>query len=460
MYIVGQERRLVDPPSQVVAGVRTVTTNMDGRDALPRMSRPFAFVALSPAVTPSRARIRLFLKKIRRFSGDFLMHKLEISLEQSARKSEIIIGKGIRQKLGGLMPFEAPRRAGIISNERVFNLYGGEVVRSLKAEGCKTFVWLMPEGERYKSFRVLQKAVTFLSENQFERNDLVLGLGGGVVGDLAGFTAAIYLRGLPLSQVPTTLLSQIDSSVGGKTGINLPTGKNLVGAFHQPAAVFIDTETLFSLPPRELVSGFCEMVKQSLISDESLFDMTVACLEKTARQRDFLLTSEFENLIAAQCSFKASIVANDERESTARFDARSRRILNFGHTTAHALETVTNYRMFRHGEAVGYGMLVAGELSRNLGLLDTGDLKTLRDAVHLCGRLPRADNLNINQIMRALKHDKKSVAGQINWVLLEGVGRPKIVEGRFISAKSLRLSLQAGLRSLDRQKESSTNAHA
>jgi 3-dehydroquinate synthase len=375
------------------------------------------------------------------------MHRLEISLKQTARTSEINIGKGIRRKLGELIPFKSPRRVGIISNERVFGLYGREVVRSLKVEGCKPLVWQMPEGERYKSFRVLEKAVTFLSENQFERNDLVLALGGGVVGDLAGFSAAIYLRGLPLIQVPTTLLSQIDSSVGGKTGINLPVGKNLVGAFHQPAAVFIDTETLVSLPPRELVSGFCEMVKQALISDQSLFEKTVNCLENTGRQRDFLLTSEFEELIAAQCGFKAAIVTNDERESTERSDAKSRKVLNFGHTTAHALETITNYRVFRHGEAVGYGMLVAGELSRNLGLLDAGDLKLLRDAVHLCGPLPRADKLDLNQIIRALKHDKKSVGGEINWVLLEGVGRPKIVEGRFISAKSLRLSLRAGLRS-------------
>lgn len=382
------------------------------------------------------------------------MHRLEISLKQNARTSEINIARGIRRTLGKLIPLKTPRRVGIISNDRVFGLYGREVVRSLKAQGWQTLLWLMPEGERYKSFRMLEKAVTFLSENRLERDDLVLALGGGVVGDLAGFSAAIYLRGLPFAQVPTTLLAQIDSSVGGKTGINLPVGKNLVGAFHQPAAVFIDTETLVSLPPRELVSGFCEMVKQSLISDQSLFDKTVSCLQKTGAKRDFLFTEQFEDLIAAQCSFKASIVTNDERESTARSDAKSRRVLNFGHTTAHALETITNYRMFRHGEAVGYGMLVAGELSRNLGLLDAGDLRLLREAVHLCGPLPRADKLDINQIMRALKHDKKSVAGQINWVLLEGVGRPKIVEGRFISAKSLRLSLRAGLRALDRQKES------
>ena len=374
------------------------------------------------------------------------MHRLEISLKQEARKSEINIAGGIRRNLGQLLPLKPLQRVGLISNERVFGLYGREVVRSLKAAGFKPLEWLMPEGERYKSFPVLEKAVTFLSTNHFERDDLVMALGGGVVGDLAGFSAAIYLRGLRLAQVPTTLLAQIDSSVGGKTGINLPTGKNLVGAFHQPVSVFIDTETLSTLPRRELVSGFCEMVKQALISGPSLFEMTVGYLQKQHGKRDFLSSPDFEDLIAAHCGFKASIVANDERESTSRTDVKSRRILNFGHTTAHALETITNYRFFRHGEAVGYGMLVAGELSRNLGLIDSADLNSLREAVSLCGSLPRADNLDTNEIIRALQHDKKSVDGQINWVLLEGIGRPKIVEGRLISAKSLRLSLRGGLR--------------
>ncbi len=374
------------------------------------------------------------------------MHRLDISLNQQARKSEINIGPGIRRNLGQSLQVKPPRRVAIISNERVFQLYGREVKRSLKTAGFTTLEWLMPEGERYKSFRSLEKAVTFLSENRFERDDLVLALGGGVVGDLAGFAAAIYLRGLSLIQVPTTLLSQIDSSVGGKTGINLAGGKNLVGAFHQPASVFIDPATLVTLPPRELVSGFCEMVKQGLMANSSLLEKTVACLQKQAQDEDFLLSPEFEELIAAQCGFKASIVANDERESTSRTDTKSRRVLNFGHTTAHALETITDYRYFRHGEAVGYGMLVAGELSRNLGLIDSGTHDSLRDAVRLCGPLPRADHLDTNQITRALKHDKKSVGGQINWVLLEGIGRPKIVEGRLISAKNLRLSLRAGLR--------------
>ncbi|HEY3581842.1 MAG TPA: 3-dehydroquinate synthase, partial [Pyrinomonadaceae bacterium] len=369
----------------------------------------------------------------------------------------INIGRGIRQHLGQLLSStlpQPPRQVGIISNKRVFGLYGREVRRSLKRAGFKTFEWLMPEGERHKSFPVLEKAVEFLSEKRFERNDLVVALGGGVVGDLAGFAAAIYLRGIPVVQVPTTLLAQIDSSVGGKTGINLAVGKNLVGAFHQPVAVFIDTETLLSLPPRELVSGFCEMVKQALIADETLLSKTVECLREIARDQKFVASGDFAELIKANCEFKASIVANDERESTARSDAKSRRILNFGHTTTHALEAITKYRRFRHGEAVGYGMLVAGELSRDLGLLDAGDLQSLRNAVALCGSLPRADKLDVDQIIRALQHDKKSVDGKINWVLLKGVGRPKIVDGRLIGAGVLRRSLRAGLQRRARQTES------
>ena len=384
------------------------------------------------------------------------MQRLELSVNQSARKSEIFVGRGIRRDLGQHLSrafTKPPKRVGIISNNRVFKLYGREIVRSLKSAGFQSSSWLMPEGERYKSFSILEKAVKFLSENRFEREDVVLALGGGVVGDLAGFAAAIYLRGIPVVQVPTTLLAQIDSSVGGKTGINLPTGKNLVGAFHQPKVVVIDTETLMSLPPRELVSGFCEMVKHAFIADRALVNRTVASLHEVAREREAVLNEDFADLLFANCSFKASIVANDERESTSRSDNRSRRILNFGHTTAHALEAVTNYRVFRHGEAVGYGMLVAGELSRNLELLDSGDLESLREAVALCGPLPRADKLDLAAIIRALQHDKKSVDGQINWVLLEGVGLPKIVNGGLISARLLRLSLRAGLQRARRSKQ-------
>jgi 3-dehydroquinate synthase len=295
------------------------------------------------------------------------MHLLQISLKSNSRTSDIKIASGIRRDLGQLISdsdeFE-PGRVLIFSNKRVFDLYGKEVVASLRRNRLRVFEFLMPEGERYKSFRVLEHAVSFLGNNSFERNDLVVALGGGVVGDLAGFSASVYLRGVPIIQMPTTLLAQIDSSVGGKTGINLSVGKNMVGAFYQPPLVLIDTETLTTLPKRELVAGFCEMVKQSLVANKALFNTTTKLLAQAQNDRGVIHTSKFEALIAAHCEFKASIVANDEREATNRSDTRSRRILNFGHTTAHAIEAITHYKVFRHGEAVGYGILVAGEISK------------------------------------------------------------------------------------------------
>ena len=386
------------------------------------------------------------------------MHRLQISLNGIKRTSEIKIASGLRRQLGDLISKAknlTPRRVLLVSNERVFGLYGPDVVASLNRSSLKVFESLIPEGERYKSFRMLERTVSFLGDNRFERNDLVVALGGGVIGDLAGFSAAIYLRGIPFIQMPTSLLAQIDSSVGGKTGINLPVGKNMVGAFYQPPLVVIDTQTLATLPKRELVAGACEMVKQALVASKKLFNATVILLAQAKVDRDVIQSAEFANLIGAHCAFKGSIVANDERESTERVDAKSRRILNFGHTTAHALEAVTNYRVFRHGEAVGYGMLVAGEISRNLGLLETSELERLREGVRLCGPLPPADQLNMDQIIQSLQHDKKSVGGQINWVLLERIGSPRIVSGSQISAKLLRLSLRTGLQSIGRQKDKS-----
>jgi len=385
------------------------------------------------------------------------MHRLQISLDGNKRTSTISIGRGVRRELGSAISKSKafkPRRVLVISNKRVFQLYGKDVMQSLKRQGLQIFEWLMPEGERFKSFHVLEQAVMFLGNNGFERNDLVVALGGGVVGDLAGFTAAIYLRGVPFIQVPTTLLAQIDSSVGGKTGINLPVGKNMVGAFHQPPLVVIDVETLATLPKRELVAGFCEMIKHSLVASQELFESTTGLLREMKNDPGIIQRIEFEALIADHCRFKASIVANDERESPGRSDAKSRRILNFGHTTAHALEAVTNYRVFRHGEAVGYGMLVAGEISKHLGLLSKEKLELLREAVALCGALPKADYLDVNEIIRSLQHDKKSVGGEINWVLLENIGSPRIVPGSRIGRNVLRLSLNSGL------KDSETERHS
>ena len=361
---------------------------------------------------------------------------------------EIRIGRGILSEVGQATRAsigEQAKRVALISNKMVFPRYGSTVIKSLRASGFSVSDCLIGDGEPYKSLQMAERALHFLSKTGLERSDGVIALGGGVVGDLAGFVAAIYLRGVPFIQVPTTLLAQIDSSVGGKTGVNLPAGKNLVGSFHQPSAVVIDIETLASLPSRELVAGWCECVKQGAVGSRKLFKQTKDFLN-VFNSRGVLISPELEQLIAAHCAFKGSIVATDERESLARRDHRSRRVLNFGHTIAHALETVTNYRRFRHGEAVGHGMLAAGELSKNLGLLEQSELESLRQAVSLCGPLPSARDLDVSGIIAAIAQDKKRTAGHVQWVLLEKIGQPRIVDGKEIRAALLRKSIGAALR--------------
>ena len=376
------------------------------------------------------------------------MPRVQVHTKARPHKYEIIVGRDILSEAGGVardrLGAQAQRIA-LVSNKKVFLLYGARVMQSLKASGFSVSPSLVGDGERHKSLSTLKEVLSFLSEAGLERSDGVVALGGGVVGDVAGFAAAVYLRGVPFIQIPTTLLAQVDSSVGGKTGVNLLAGKNLVGSFHQPAAVVIDIQTLATLPARELVAGWCECVKQGAVSSRRLFKQTTDFLRKFQTQQ-VLISMQLEELIASHCAFKASIVAADEREDLARRDHRSRRILNFGHTIAHALEAVTKYRRFRHGEAVGQGMLVAGQLSKNLGLLEPSELELLRQAVTLCGPSPSASNLNLSAVIGAIAHDKKRAAGHVQWVLLERIGRPRIVDGKEISPLLLRKSVREALR--------------
>ena len=388
----------------------------------------------------------------------------QVSVRLPARENyEIEIGANTLSSVGDIarrvLPAHA-RRVVVVSNSRVFRLYGAGVVRSLqRAGGFRVSHWLMGDGERHKNLRTAERALAFFSESKLERSDAVVALGGGVVGDLAGFAASVYLRGIAFLQAPTTLLAQIDASVGGKTAVNTRAGKNLIGAFHQPRAVVISTETLLTLPRREMTAGWCEAIKQGAVGDARLYEQTrrflVAGVEnERARAGKSLPGSEPANrragelaaVIAAQCAFKAKIVAADEREDVGRTDARSRRILNFGHTTAHALEAVTHYRRFRHGEAVGYGMIVAAEISHRLGMLTASELESLRACIRLAGRLPRADDLDERAIWRAIASDKKSVGGEVRWVLLERIGRARIVGGREIPPRVVRAALRAALR--------------
>jgi 3-dehydroquinate synthase len=384
------------------------------------------------------------------------VRRVGVRVPERREKYEVIIGAGTLSRLGAVARHTlAPhaRRIVLVSNQTVYDLYGAPAVESLRAGGFKIEVLLIGDGERYKSLRTLQRALDAFHSAGLERSDAVVALGGGVVGDLAGFASAVYLRGVAFLQVPTTLLAQVDASVGGKVAVNTSGGKNLVGAFHHPRAVLIDTDTLHTLPARELTAGWCESVKQGAAGDARLFDETCGFLRNhSAGDATVSHGRRLEHLIAAQVAFKAGIVAGDEREDVGRTDHLSRRILNFGHTTAHALEAATRFRHFRHGEAVGYGMLVAGEISKRLGLLDASELELLRDGVRLCGRLPRADHLGEAEILSRLAHDKKSVGGHLKWVLLERIGRAAIVDGREIKRSILRASLRAGLRGVSSNK--------
>lgn len=301
--------------------------------------------------------------------------KVTVKLENNRHEYAVEIGRDLLGTSGVwarecLSP--KTRKIALVSNRKVFGLYGEGVRRALESQNFQTRVFLMKDGERHKNFRVLENLLEFFGENKLTRTDAVVALGGGVVGDLAGFAAAIFLRGLAFLQMPTTLLSMIDSSVGGKTGVNSSFGKNLIGAFHQPRGVLIDVKTLKTLPRRELVAGFCEAVKQAAIADRKLFNQTAEFAKNfsLSKFKNFFSDEKFvgalENLIAVQIAFKAKIVMQDERESVERSDGKSRKILNFGHTLAHALEKVTDYRRFKHGEAVGYGILFAAALSKNL----------------------------------------------------------------------------------------------
>ncbi|MDT4968510.1 MAG: 3-dehydroquinate synthase [Acidobacteriota bacterium] len=379
------------------------------------------------------------------------MQRVTVRLPQRKQQYDVIIGSGTLVGLGKLARRTlgpSPRRIVLISNRKVFGLYGVTASDSLNAAGFTVSKWMMGDGERFKSLATLEQALAFLSRVNLERSDAVIALGGGVVGDLAGFAAALYLRGIKFIQVPTTLLAQIDASVGGKTAVNTTTGKNLMGAFHHPRAVLIDTSTLRTLPARELTAGWCECIKHGAAGSRNLFEKTFRSLGEGYGSISTERARRIVALIAAHVAFKASIVAGDEREEVSRTDPSSRRILNLGHTVGHALEAATGYRRLLHGEAVGYGMLVAGEISTRLGLLDASELELLREAVRRCGRFPPMHNLNERDVLRRIRHDKKASGGQLKWVLLESIGRARIVDGREIGPAVLRVSLRAGLEGL------------
>lgn len=372
-----------------------------------------------------------------------------------AHKYEIHIGSNILSRLGDFTRTfvgEKAQRVCLVSNKKVFGLYGETAKRSLENANLTVSVFLMPDGERHKNLTILEKVLAFFTSQKLTRSDVVIALGGGVVGDLAGFAAAVFQRGLPFVQVPTTFLAQIDSSVGGKTAVNTAAGKNLVGAFHQPHGVLIDIATLKTLPLREMRAGLYEAVKHGAIANRMLFDQTQDILEKFPPQNfrrnleneNFRL--ELQNFIAANIAFKAQIVAGDAREDVEREDSHSRRVLNFGHTVGHALEKVTLYKRFKHGEAVGVGMVAAAEISQRIGKITEHELNLFSNIISLVGEYPRADDVAPKTVIEAFSHDKKASGNSFKWILLDGLGQATIADDKNISKEIVREAVSAALK--------------
>jgi 3-dehydroquinate synthase len=362
------------------------------------------------------------------------MRTIEVNL--GGRSYPVHVGAGLLEGIGQMIRDRLgrdPRCAILISNPTIDALYGAALRRSLRRAGFRALTFLIGDGERFKSLATAMSLYTFMIERGIERSDLIVALGGGVVGDLAGFVAATYLRGISFVQVPTTLVAQIDSSVGGKGGVNHRLGKNLIGAFHQPSLVIADVNALRTLPRRQMRAGMYEALKYGIIRDRSLFEWIGANLDRIWRFDQGSLAQ----LVGRCLEIKAEIVSLDERE------AGLRRILNFGHTVGHALEAVTNYRRFHHGEAVGHGMRAASRIAERMGLLDRASLAARDEAVARIGPLPRTSDLAIGDIILAMRRDKKSQAGRIAFVLPVEIGR--VVLRTDVPQRVIRLALKEAL---------------
>jgi 3-dehydroquinate synthase len=336
-----------------------------------------------------------------------------LSVNLGARSYPIHIGAGLLGDARLYAPFVKGKRVAVVTNPVVAPLHLENLQRALEEAGAQAVPVLIEDGEQAKSWASLDRVIDALLAAQLGRDSLIVALGGGVVGDLAGFAAAIYQRGMPYIQVPTTLLAQVDSSVGGKTAINHPRGKNMVGAFHQPLAVIADVATLDTLPDRELRAGIAEVIKHGFILDLPFVAWLEANIGKLlARERAAL-----EYAVRRSCELKAQVVAADERE------AGLRAILNFGHTFGHAIEAGAGYGEWLHGEAVGTGMLMAAELSARAGTLRREDAERVKALIARAGLPLRGPKLAIERYLELMQVDKKTAAGKVRFILLDGLGR-------------------------------------
>jgi 3-dehydroquinate synthase len=342
---------------------------------------------------------------------------LDVALGE--RRYPIHIGAGLLSRAGELLAGIASPRMVVVTNAAVAAHHLAPLRDGLSARGAAVDVVLVPDGEAHKSWATLQDIVTRLLELRAERGTTLIALGGGVIGDLTGFAAAIYLRGVPFVQVPTTLLAQVDSSVGGKTGINHPLGKNMIGAFWQPRAVLIDTDCLRTLPPRELRAGLAEIIKYGAIRDSAFFRW----LEDTATRLTAGDPDALSHAIFESCRIKAEIVGADERESG------ERALLNFGHTFGHAIEAAKGYGAWLHGEAVAAGMVIASRLSSRVCGLSARDADRVAQLVSSCGLPVTAPEIPFARWLELMGRDKKVADGAMRFILLESLGRATIRSG-------------------------------
>jgi 3-dehydroquinate synthase len=358
-----------------------------------------------------------------------MMQTLEVSLGD--RSYPIHIGHQLLSQADLILPYLKRKQVAIVSNTTVAPLYMDKLTQPLRGAGVNVLEIILPDGEIYKNSDTLNLIYDALLKNRCERSTTLIALGGGVIGDLTGYAAATYLRGVPFIQIPTTLLSQVDSSVGGKTGINHPLGKNMIGAFYQPQLVLADIDTLKTLPQRELSAGMAEVIKYGLIRDANFFDW----LELNIAKLMNLDAEAITQAIYRSCQNKAEVVAADERETG------ERALLNLGHTFGHAIENGMGYGVWLHGEAVAAGTMLAAQLSEKLNWLNISDLQRI-EAILKAAKLPvEPPKFSSKQYLELMQMDKKVADGKIRLVLQQGIGKA-VITGDYDQAK-LQQTLEA-----------------
>jgi 3-dehydroquinate synthase len=339
-----------------------------------------------------------------------------LKVELANRSYQIHIGRGLISNADLILPHLKRKHVAIVTNTTVAPLYLEQLSSALKAAGVTVISIVLPDGEAYKNSETLNLIYDALLQNRCERSTTLIALGGGVIGDLTGYAAATYLRGVPFIQIPTTLLSQVDSSVGGKTGINHPLGKNMIGAFYQPQLVLADIDTLQTLPPREFSAGMAEVIKYGLIRDPDFFDW----LEVNINQLMALDEYSISEAIYRSCQNKAEVVARDEHETG------ERALLNLGHTFGHAIENAMGYGVWLHGEAVAAGTMMAADLSLRMSWLSSKDVKRIHDLL-TAAKLPlEAPKLGVEKYLDLMQMDKKVADGKIRLVLQQAIGKSVI----------------------------------